>query len=99
MILLHSYQLTLLLLCFTDCGVANKPPARGKQLHLLSSSSGVHQGHQHPAALSTNQHPAWPPHLQGQTGPLCHAQGECHYFDAHVTYLSLDVVFRLGSLN
>ncbi|RVE71200.1 hypothetical protein OJAV_G00072220, partial [Oryzias javanicus] len=52
-----------------DRGVPGERSPRGHELLLLPGAEGLHQGHQHPAALPEDQHAAGTPDGQGAAGP------------------------------
>lgn len=58
-----------------DCGVTGQRSAGLQKLHLLAGAARLHQGHQHPPALSAHQHPARSPDLQGPERSHGHTQG------------------------
>lgn len=60
-----------------DRGVPGERTPWGQELLLFTSTSRLHQGHQHPLAVSSNQHALGPPYGQGAAGPHRHPQGEC----------------------
>lgn len=59
-----------------DCSVLGERAPRGHEFLLLTSTSRLHQGHQHPPAVPANQHTPGSPYGQGAAGPHRHPQGE-----------------------
>lgn len=59
-----------------DRSVPGERAPRSHELLLFTSTSGLHQGHQHSLAVSANQHTTGPSYGQGAAGPHRHPQGE-----------------------
>lgn len=84
----HSWYLLSSSSPLSDRGVLGERSSRGHELLLLAGAEGVHQGHQHQAALPENQHSAGTPDGQGAPRPHSHPQGKTKPIMSHAVILS-----------